>query len=280
MASPGRTDLLVELDMHRFFNPALLEDQVAVVTGGGSGLGYWAALALGQLGARVIIAGRHSDRLVEAATCLEQQHVDVLWRTLDIRDRPAVDRFFEAVVEGQGRIDILVNNAGGQFVSEAEQLTPNGWLSVIDLNLNGTWWCTRAAARPMIASGRGGKILNVVTSFAERSSAGMVHSGAARAGVVHMTRTLAREWARHGIRVNAIGPQVATDAVRSYYGTDGVAYVARATPMGRWGSAEEIAVWMVAYCSPMAGYVTGTMLPVDGGNAAGEGLTFLNTEVP
>jgi NAD(P)-dependent dehydrogenase (short-subunit alcohol dehydrogenase family) len=274
--SRSPTDLDVEPDARRFFAADLLAGQVIVVTGGGTGLGYAAALALGQVGARVELAGRDAEQLALAASRLRERGISCAFASLDIRDQPAVDAFFERVVAENGRFDGLVNNAGGQFTSPAEELTPNGWRSVVDLNLNGTWWCTSAAGRQMIALQNGGRILNLVVSFADRSAAGMVHSGAARAGVVHMTRTLAREWAQFGISVNAIGPQATTDAVRRLYGPAGIANVENSTPAGRWGTPEEIALWVVALTSPMATYLTGAFIPIDGGNAAGTGLNFRN----
>jgi NAD(P)-dependent dehydrogenase (short-subunit alcohol dehydrogenase family) len=191
-----------------------------------------------------------------------------------VRDPDAVDIVFGNVASEHARIDILVNNAGGQFVQPAEEISPNGWQAVIDVNLNAAFYCASAAGRKMIAAGGGGCILNVIASFADRSSAGMVHSGAARAGVAHMTRTLAREWAAFGVRVNAIGPQLLTEGAVQAYQTAGVEYVARATPMGRWGTEEELAGWIVAICAPFSGYTTGAIVPIDGGNAAGKGLNF------
>lgn len=276
MDSRSPTDLDVDPDARRFFAADLLAGLVIVVTGGGTGLGFAAALALGQVGARVVLAGRDAEQLATAAGRLQGHGVSADYAALNIRDQPAVDRYFERVVADHGRLDGLVNSAGGQFTSPAEELTPNGWRSVVDLNLNGTWWCTRAAGRQMIVLGNGGRILNMVVSFADRSSAGMVHSGAARAGVVHMTRTLAREWAQFGISVNAIGPQATTDAVRRLYGPAGIANVENSTPLGRWGTPEEIALWVVALISPMAAYLTGAFIPIDGGNAAGTGLNFRN----
>ena len=262
------------MDVSRFFQPDLLSGRVALVTGGGTGIGLVAARALGQVGAKVVVASRNLERLREAATALCAEGIDCAAREVNIRDADMVERVFEDVVAECGGLDVLVNNAGGQFVAPAERITQNGWRSVIDLNLNGTFYCASAAARRMIERGTGGKIVNIVASFADRSSAGMAHSGAARAGVVHLTRTLAREWAPFQISVNALGPQLLTEAARDAYGEGGVAYVAAATPQQRWARDDEVGSWIVALCSPFADYLTGAVLPLDGGNAAGEGLGF------
>src|SRR5207302_9152657 len=124
------------------------------------------------------------------------------WTGLGGRDADAVERVCSEVALEHSRLDVLVNNAGGQYVQPAEQIKPNGWRAVIDVNLNATFYCASAAGRRMIEAGTGGCILNVIASFADRSSAGMVHSGAARAGVAPMTCTRAPEWARLGFRGN------------------------------------------------------------------------------
>lgn len=266
--------------MRRFFAPGLLAGRVAVVTGGGTGIGLVAARALGQVGARVVIASRDRDRLDGAAAALTDEGIHCRWRELNIRDADMVERVMGEIADEEGSVDILVNNAGGQFVAPAERITPGGWRAVIDLNLNGTFWCARAAALRMMESGRGGKILNIVASFADRSSAGMAHSGAARAGVAHLTRSLAREWAAFGISVNALGPQLLTEAAHKAYGPAGIAYIEAATPQRRWATPDEVGAWIVALSSPFSDYMTGAVIPLDGGNAAGEGLGFRGGAFP
>jgi NAD(P)-dependent dehydrogenase (short-subunit alcohol dehydrogenase family) len=261
------------MDMRRFFNPDLLAGMVAVITGGGTGIGLIAARALGQVGATIVIAARNQDRLRTASRTLAAGGIRCAWKELNIRDPEMVDHVLDGVVREQGRLDILVNNAGGQFLAPAEQISANGWRAVIDLNLNGTFHCCKAAARHMIAQG-GGKILNIIISFTDRSTAGMAHSGAARAGVAHMTRTLAHEWAPYRINVNALGPQVLTEAAMQAYGPAGTDHIARATPLARWATDDEAGAWIVTLCSPIAGYTTGAVVPLDGGNAIGGGLTL------
>jgi citronellol/citronellal dehydrogenase len=266
--------------MRDFYNPDLLAGRVAIVTGGATGVGLVAARALAQVGATVVLAARREEVLRRSVEDLRAEDLRADWKVLNVRDEDAVERVVGEVALEHGRLDVLVNNAGGQYVQPAEQITPNGWRAVIDVNLNAVFYCASAAGRRMIEAGTGGCILNVIASFADRSSAGMVHSGAARAGVAHMTRTLAREWAAFGIRVNAIGPQLLTAAAVEAYQPAGAQYVAGATPMGRWGTEKEIAAWFVALCSPISGYMTGAIVPVDGGNAAGEGLSFRGGAFP
>jgi NAD(P)-dependent dehydrogenase (short-subunit alcohol dehydrogenase family) len=276
----ARAPVKALFDMRDFYNPELLAGRVAIVTGGATGVGLVAARALAQLGARVVLASRKEDALRRSVESLRSEQLRAEWKVLNVREADAVERVFGEVALEHGRLDVLVNNAGGQYVQPAEQITPKGWRAVIDVNLNAIFYCASAAGRRMIEAGTGGCILNVIASFADRSSAGMVHSGAARAGVAHMTRTLAREWAGLGVRVNAIGPQLLTEAAEEAYRLGGVEYVAGATPMGRWGTEEEIAPWFVALCSPISSYVTGAIIPVDGGNAAGEGLSFRGGAFP
>jgi NAD(P)-dependent dehydrogenase (short-subunit alcohol dehydrogenase family) len=266
--------------MRDFYQPDLLTGRLAIVTGGATGIGLVGARALAQVGASVVMVSRNEERLGRAAEDLRTEGLRAQWKTLNVRDPDAVERVFGEIATEHSGIDILINNAGGQYVQPAEEVSPNGWQAVIDVNLNAVFYCASAAGRRMIAGGTGGCILNVIASFADRSSAGMVHSGAARAGVAHMTRTLAREWAEFGVRVNAIGPQLLTEAAIDAYQPAGVEYVARATPMGRWGTEEEIAGWFVALCAPFSGYVTGAIVPVDGGNAAGEGHSFRGGPFP
>lgn len=265
--------------MLRFFNAELLANKLAVVTGGGTGIGLVAARALGQLGATVVLASRNRERLSRACAELTADGIACGWERIDVRDPESVELALDRISREHGAPDILVNNAGGQFVAPAEKISSNGWRSVIDLNLNGTFYCTRAAATHMMASG-GGTILNVVVSFVDRSSAGMVHSGAARAGVAHMTRTLAYEWAPFGITVNALGPQMLTEAARRAYGPAGIEHIRASTPLGRWATEQEVGGWIVTLCSPISAYTTGAMIPLDGGSSAGGGLSFRGEAFP
>lgn len=267
------------VDVRSTFQPDLLRGKIALVTGGGTGIGLIIARALGQVGAHTVLAARDTERLAAAAAGLAVEGLSASWKELNIRDADRVFAVVEEVVAERGAVDVLINNAGGQFPKRAEDLTPGGWRAVVDLNLNGTFYCCLAAGRRMIDSGRGGKIVNVVLSSAERPTPGVAHSGAARAGVVHLTRTLAVEWARFGVQVNAVAPLYLSESARGVYGDAVGEAIASITPMGRWATDREVALTAVALASGLTDYVTGIMLPVDGGNWLGGGIAFRGTSV-
>jgi NAD(P)-dependent dehydrogenase (short-subunit alcohol dehydrogenase family) len=245
------------------------DGRTAIVTGGGSGLGRAMALELGRLGASVVVAGRRPDPLEETVSLLDGQGAQGLAQPTDVREPDAVDALVGAAVERFGRVDVLVNNAAGNFVARAEDLSPNGWRAVVGIVLDGSFLCSRAAGLRMIEQGEGGAILSVIASYAWTGGPGTVHSAAAKAGVLALTRTLAVEWARHGIRVNCIcpGPTDTEGAGAALWPTDeDRARVSTTVPLGRLASPEEIAAWAAALCSPYAGYITGENLTIDGGH--------------
>src|SRR5918993_3769332 len=188
------------------FDPQLLKDHVAVVTGGGTGIGLAIAKRLGALGARIAIASRNSQNLEEGCAALRESGVDALAVQLDVRLPEQVDEMVERTVKHFGGLDILVNNAAGNFICRAEDLSPNGWNAVVGIVLNGTFYCSRAVGRHMIQRGAGGAIVSILANYVWTGSAGTIHSAAAKAGVMSLTQTLAVEWARHNIRVNAVAP--------------------------------------------------------------------------
>jgi NAD(P)-dependent dehydrogenase (short-subunit alcohol dehydrogenase family) len=247
----------------KIFQPGLLDGQVAIVSGGGSGLGRATALELAALGARVVVCGRRQEPLEETAALGEDGRVEA--RTCDIREEDQVEALVEGVMERHGRIDLLVNNAGGQYMTPAEDITPKGFRTVIRLNVEGTWLMTHAVAtRAMIPEGRGGKILNVTLS-PHHGLPGMAHSSAARAAVENLTRVLSIEWSRFGIRLVALAAgHFATETLRTKYPKPVVEGVAGTVPLGRLGTEEEFA-WLVAYlASPAGDFVSGTVLTIDG----------------
>jgi citronellol/citronellal dehydrogenase len=245
----------------RIFVEGLLDGQVIVVTGGGSGLGRATAVEVAACGATAVVAGRRLEPLEETAALCEGGRCEAA--VCDIRDEQQVRMLVDDVIERHGRIDTLVNNAGGQFMSPAEDITPKGFRTVVGLNLEGTWLMTHAVAtRAMIPAG-GGKIVNVTLS-PHHGLPGMAHSAAARAAVENMTRTLSIEWARFGIRLTAIASgHFATDALEKYPRPvyEGVA---QTVPLGRLGDPAEQA-WLVAYLASAAGdYHSGAVITVDG----------------
>jgi NAD(P)-dependent dehydrogenase (short-subunit alcohol dehydrogenase family) len=245
------------------------KDGVAIVTGGGSGLGRAMALELARLGSAVVVAGRRQEALDETVGLIRQGGGQGFAQPTDVREPEAVDALVAAAVEHFGRVDVLVNNAAGNFVVKAEDLSPNGWRAVVGIVLDGTFLCSRAAGRRMIEQREGGAILSVIASYAWTGGPGTVHSAAAKAGVQALTKTLAVEWAEHGIRANCIcpGPTDTEGAGQALWPTDeDRARVAATVPLGRLASPEEVAVWAAALCSPYAGYITGETLTIDGGH--------------
>jgi hypothetical protein len=245
------------------------DGQVAIVTGGGGGIGRAHALELARLGAAVAVAGRRPEPLEETVALIEQAGGRALARPTDVREPEQVDALVSATVDELGRIDVLVNNAAGNFVVRAEELSPNGWKAVVGIVLDGTFLCSRAVGRRMIEQGEGGAILSVIASYAWTGGPGTVHSAAAKAGVLALTRTLAVEWAGHGIRVNCIcpGPTDTEGAGAALWPTEEDRNrVAATVPLGRLATPDEIAVWGAALCSPQASYITGENLTIDGGH--------------
>ncbi len=245
------------------FRAGLLEGQVAIVSGGGSGFGRATALELAALGARVVVCGRRDEPLRETAALAEGGLVEA--HPCDIREEDQVAGLVDGVLERHGGIDLLVNNAGGQYLTPAEDITPKGFRTVMRLNVEGTWLMTHAVVtRGMIPSGRGGKVVSVTIS-PHNGLPGMAHSSAARAAVENLTRVLSIEWARFGIRLVALAAgQFATDTFVTKYPKPIVEGAASTVPLGRLGRAEEIA-WMVAHlASPAGDFVSGAVLTIDG----------------
>jgi citronellol/citronellal dehydrogenase len=246
------------------FRDGLLDGQVCVVSGAGSGLGREAALELVRLGATVVACGRREEPLVETAELAAGMAGSFEHEILDIREEEPVGRFFDALLERHGRLDVLVNNAGGQFLSPAEAITPKGFRTVMDLNVQGTWLMTHAAATKAFIPRGGGKVLSVTLS-PHNGMPGMVHSGAARAAVENMMRTLAIEWSRFGIKTVALAAgQFATETLLTKYPQVVVDNLERSIPIGRAGRPEEMA-WLVAYlASPAGDFYSGTTITIDG----------------
>jgi len=248
----------------RIFAPGLLDGRICIVSGAGTGLGKAAAMELARLGATVVGCGRRTEPLEQFVADVEAEGGRAEFEAMDIRDEEAVDRFIDGVVERHGRIDVLVNNAGGQFLSPAEAITPKGFRTVIELNVMGTWLMTHAAATKAFIPQGGGKVLSVTLS-PHNGMPGMVHSGAARAAVENMMRTLSIEWARFGIRlVSLAAGQFGTDTMRTKYPKEVVEAVPGTIPLGRLGTEEEWG-WLVAYlASPAGDFFSGTTITLDG----------------
>jgi NAD(P)-dependent dehydrogenase (short-subunit alcohol dehydrogenase family) len=254
--------------------PKTFEGKTVLITGGGTGLGFETAQQFGALGARLVLASRDPAHLDPAAGALHDRGVEVLTVPTDVRRPASVDAMVQAAVDRFGRIDVLVNNAAGNFLCPTEKLSPGGWKVVIDIALNGVFYCSRAVGLHMIEQG-GGKMVNIVAAYAWTGGPGTVHSAAAKAGVVALTRTLAVEWAHYGIRVNAVCPGIfdSEGARQRLWPTpEAKEDLRRKVPLQRFAAMAEIAPAITYLASPFADYVNGEVLVVDGGLHLGRGL--------
>ena len=249
----------------RIFAPGLLDSRVCLVSGAGSGLGRATALELASLGAIVVGCGRRPEPLEETAVMIAEGGGSGEAVAADIRDEGRVDELVDGILERHGRLDVLVNNAGGQFLSPAEAISPKGFRTVVELNVQGTWQMTHAAATRAFIPQRSGKVVSVTVS-PHHGMPGMAHTGAARAAVENMMRTLAIEWARFNIKLCAVAAgQFDTEVLRTKYPRQVSENVARTVPLGRLGTPEEMA-WLIAYlASPAGDFFSGTVLTLDGG---------------
>ena len=247
------------------FAPGLFAGRHAFVTGGGTGIGLAIARELGRLGARVTIAARDEERLATAARQLQGEGIDVAWYGLNIRDGEAVDDVWNRLANERGLPDFLVNNAGGQFGAKALDISANGFRAVMDLNVQGTWHMSSAFAHRLIAAGKPGRIVNIVFAHTQ-AMVYFAHAAAARAAVVNLTQTLALEWGEHGILVNAVGPgPVKTEAIAQYTDDMSSNHMIARMPVPRWGEPHESAYAVAFLLSPAGDWITGILLPVDGG---------------
>jgi NAD(P)-dependent dehydrogenase (short-subunit alcohol dehydrogenase family) len=241
------------------------EGKTALVTGGRSGIGFAIAKRLLQEGATVIITSRKAEPLQQAAKDLSV-FGNCLWHACDIRESDQIAALVEYVRNSTGSIDVLVNNAGGQFPVLAEYLNDKGWNAVLNNNLNGTFYMTRDCANAFFIPQRNGTIVNITASVS-RGAPGMVHTGAARAGVENMTKTLALEWSAFNIRVNCVAPGIIDSDGLKTYGEEirkKMDEAAASIPMRRLGTPEDIAAAVCFLASEEAAYINGITLPVDG----------------
>jgi citronellol/citronellal dehydrogenase len=250
--------------MDRVYADGLFANEVVLITGGGTGIGLVSATEMGLLGAKVAICGRRPEPLREAVKELGSQGIDVFGAPCDIRESEVIDGFIDAVLERFGRIDVLVNNAGGQFPTTAESLSAKGFHAVIRNNLVGTWAMTHAVANKAMIPQKRGRIVNVIANIV-RGFPGMVHTGAARAGVDNMTKTLAVEWAVHGIRANSVAPGVIVTSGTKQYPPELLDSAENANPLHRLGTAEEVSHLITYLASRYADFITGQTVYIDGG---------------
>ena len=262
------------------FRPGLLDGQVALVTGGGTGIGLGISQLLAELGAHVVMASRKPANLEAARADIASRGGKVTAVQLDVRDPEQVKAAVDGVAQQLGRIDVLVNNAAGNFYAPSATLSPNAWKSVVEIDLYGTFYCSQAVY-PIMAAQGGGRIVSTSMTLHYRGWPMMAHATAAKAGVDALTRTLAVEWAPQRIRVNAIAPgPIPTDGVRKAFtppADSGVPdvfaaadarmaeYAKKGIPLGRWGSPRDIANMVAFLASPAGDWITGSIFVIDGG---------------
>jgi citronellol/citronellal dehydrogenase len=251
--------------LQSIFRDRLFDGKTIVVSGGGTGIGRAIARELAALGATVVICSRAAEHLEPTRAEIAAAGGKVTALPCNIRDPAAVQAFFAEVVRRHGRVDGLVNNAGGQFLSPAEAITPKGWHAVVETNLTGTWYMSRAALDAGMRE-HGGAIVNVVMEM-WRGFPGMAHSGAARAGVVNLTQSLALEWAPYGVRINAVAPGLIDSSGLTRYPEAvqaQIATMATEIPAARMGTESELAAPVIFLLSPAAAFISGAALRVDG----------------
>ena len=250
------------------FTNDTLKGRVALITGGGSGIGQEIATLYARLGASVMLVGRNEERVIDAAKLITQAGGTAAACRADVRNYDDVNAAVQATVAQFGSLDILVNNAAGNFICPTADMTPRGWKSVIDIDLNGTFHGCHAAYPHLKQSPHGGVIISIITMLGVSGWPGAAHCAAAKAGILALSRTLAVEWGPDQIRVNTIspGPIGDTEGVRRMYIESGRDELEKKkTALGRFGRKEEIANAAVYLASDLAAYVTGENLIVDGG---------------
>jgi len=258
------------------FRPDLFAGQVAFVTGGATGIGKEICRVLGRHGARIAIMSRKQEALDAAAEELRGGGLEVWVRSCDVRDAAGVAEAVQALVDHHGRLDIVVNNAAGNFPAPMSKISPNGFKSVVDIDLLGTYNVSKAAFETWLRD-HGGNVVNITAPYEMKGAALQAHVAAAKAGVDSLTRTCAVEWGQHGIRVNAIAPGAIanTEGVRRFAAavpgssgsgeTDQSQKPARPrNPVGVVGHGNDIAYMLLYLCSPAARFVSGQVIEVDG----------------
>lgn len=238
--------------------------KVVVVSGGGSGIGKATAWLFARLGAHVVTVGRTEEKLAITVNALKKAGLSAEYHQLDIRDYDAVRIFFQQVFDKHNKLDALINNAGGQFPQSAIDFSKNGFDSVIANNLNGSWYMMQHAARQWRDREQVGSIVNVV-AVVPRGMCGGAHTCAARAGVIHLAKTVAVEWAEYGIRVNCVAPGVIFSEGMGVYSDEARSAFDKSNPLKRFGTPWEVAQSCVFLAGDSSSFTTGEVLTVDGG---------------
>ncbi|HET7875881.1 MAG TPA: glucose 1-dehydrogenase [Methylomirabilota bacterium] len=253
-------------------SPFSLERKIAIVTGGGVGIGRSIALEFARAGADVVIASRKIENLEPVTAEIRRLGRRSFCMAVDVRQEEAVKALVERTAKDLGRLDIMVNNAGASFRAKPEEISPNGWNAVVGINLNGVFFGCKWAATQMLVQG-GGAIINVSSIAGVYGSVMMAHYGAAKAAVINLTRSLSMAWAKHNIRVNCVAPgPVETEGYMDVLTKQDPAAAKRAydavssrVGMGRWGKVHEIAYPCIFLASDASSFMTGATIVVDGG---------------
>lgn len=258
------------------FQPDVLSEQRILITGGGSGLGRAMAERMAEVGAAVAVLGRREKPLEETVAAIRDAGGKAAWASADVRDPEQMRAAIDRVESELGPLDGLVNNAAGNFLSCTEDLSANAFDSVVQIVLNGTFHATQELGRRWIERGTRGSMLSIVTTYAWMGSPFVVPSACAKAGVLALVRSLAVEWATYGIRSNAIapGPFPTEGAFSRLMPPAMVEQARKAVPLARFGEPRELADLAVYLMSPMAGYVTGECVVIDGGEWLHNGQEF------
>ncbi|MEX2588808.1 MAG: SDR family oxidoreductase, partial [Chitinophagales bacterium] len=251
--------------MNPIFSKDTFKGKTVFVSGGGSGIGKSIAHQFLISGARVIIASRKQERVNKTRDELSTYGECHAFQ-LDIRQPEAIEGVIEKIKAKNWQVDILINNAGGQFPSPAESISPNGWNAVINTNLNGTFFMSQQFANAFFIPNKSGKIVNIIANIF-RGFPGMAHTGAARAGVDNLSKTLAVEWARYKIRVNAIAPGIIQSTGLEQYPPDFLKGISSKIPLKRLGEIQEVAYLALFMASPFSEFMTGQTVYLDGGQS-------------
>lgn len=259
------------------FREGLLKDQVALVTGGGSGIGAGIAARLAEQGAAVTLLGRKAEKLDKTKARIEAAGGKVHTTPVDVREYAKVEDAVKQTVDRFGRLDILINSAAGNFIAAAAGLSANGFKAVIDIDLLGTFNTCRAAYEPLAV--RGGSIVSITATQAWIPTPFQSHVGAAKAGIAKLTQDLALEWGHAKIRVNAVapGPIAETEGMSRLAPNDPEerAKLEKGLPVGRFGTIDEVADSVLYLVSPAGSFITGTTLVIDGGSSLIGAARFL-----
>lgn len=247
-----------------------MKNKTVIITGGSSGMGKAMAQRFASEGANVVITGRNLERLLLAVEQIkESAKGKIKYVQMDVRNIVDVERMVEETLKEFGKIDYLINNAAGNFIVNAEDLSINGWNAVIDIVLNGTFYCSQTVGKYWIKEGIKGSIINMVATYAWDAGVGVVHNAAAKAGVLSLTRTLAVEWgSKYGIRVNAIAPgpiERTGGAEKLMLSSEMAERTRQSVPLKRFGTPEEIAGLAYFLLSSEAQYINGEVITMDGG---------------